>query len=458
MKGYIMKNRFLKLVLACLMLVNIVLCIPEGAKASSFGLSASATTIYVGDSVTVYVNGNVAGRFDASVSGGTLNTSTIFIDYPGNGGSFTLTATQVGTMYVKVSATDATDASYNTVTGSQGLNITVKQRPSSSGSSGNSSSSSSGNSGGNSSSSSSSTTTPSVEEEKADVTLKSLKVSEGSLTPTFSSDEHNYEVVVGNKTEKITVEAEASDTNATVEGTGEISLEKEETKVEIKVSNEEETGIYTIVVIKETPVVSVEGIDGELGILNEFRGASVLEGFEDYTITIDKVEVKAKRNPVNDLVVVYAMDEDGNKSYYIYNEKKAKITSIYKPIALLGNNYAIITIPKKYKEMEGFKFGTVEVSGSEFEGWTYVEEGFENYVLLYLMDEKGKAHLYQYDKSEDTLQIYDGSAPVTKKTYSSLLEERDMYKLMTFILAPVAALIAIMSIVLAIVAKKKTKK
>lgn len=447
-----MKNKLIKSFLTVfILMLSVFVCLPKEVNAAGFYISSSATTVYVGDTFTVRVSGNVVGRFDVSVSGGTLTSnSSVFINDIGGSGAFTIKATQVGNIYVQVTATDATDSNYKPVSGSQGINVKVINRPSSGSSSGGSSSSSNSSSG---SSGSSSSSTIQDEEEEIDVTLKSLTVSEGELSPAFNKATHEYEVVVQNKVEKIEVKAEASDANASVSGTGEVTLKDKETKVNVEVKNEDETGTYTITIIKETPVITIDGI----GILNEYRNADMLEGFEEHKITIDDVEVISRKNPITNIVVVYAMDEEGNKSYYLFDEKKKAITSIYKPIALLGNNYAMIDVPKKLQNIEGLKFGKVSILEQEFKGWTYKDKAFKNYVLVYLMNKDGEAHMYQFDTKEETLQIYDGSAAITQKTYDALKEEAEMYKMLTFVLAPLAGVVAFISLVLAILMKKKKK-
>lgn len=442
-------KKICKIGMCLFLLCSVFLTNIKVVNAASFSAWSNVSTVAPGGSFTVTFGGDCIGRVNISVSNGTISATEAWVE--NNYMSVNVKAGSSGTVSVTLTPTagfsDSNANEYNP--GSRTVYVTVKQ-PQNNSSSGGSSSSSNNSSG--SSGSSSSSTIPD-EEEEIDVTLKSLTVSEGELSPAFNKATHEYEVVVQNKVEKIEVKAEASDANASVSGTGEVTLKDKETKVNVEVKNEDETGTYTITIIKETPVITIDGI----GILNEYRNADMLEGFEEHKIMIDDVEVISRKNPITNIVVVYAMDEEGNKSYYLFDEKKKAITSIYKPIALLGNNYAMIDVPKKLQNIEGLKFGKVSILDQEFKGWTYKDKSFKNYVLVYLMNKDGEAHMYQFDTKEQTLQIYDNSAAISQKTYNALKEEAEMYKMLTFVLAPLAGVVAFISLVLAILMKKKKK-
>jgi hypothetical protein len=126
------------------------------------------------------------------------------------------------------------------------------------------------------------------------------------------------------------------------------------------------------------------------------------------------------------------VDENGDRNYYIYDEKTKEITSIYIPTALFGKNYAIITIPEEIQIMEGYKFGKVTLSETELEGWTFENTKFKNYKLVYLMDENDVAKLYQYEEESQTLQPFSGAAPITQEEYESLKSDADMKNILLY--------------------------
>ena len=429
-------KKIFKIGIGLVVLVSMLFSNINDVHAASFTMSASTSTVAPGGSFTVTFGGDCTGRVNLSVSNGTLSSSAEWVE--GNRVSVSVKAGSSGTVVVTASPSegfsDMNGEPFNP--GSRSVSVSIVKPQTSK----------------PSTPSKPQTNTP--VKQPADVTLKELTVSEGELSPAFNKDLLEYEVIVGNKTEKINITAKATNANAKVEGNGEITLSEIETLVSIKVSNDGENKEYKVKIIKETPVVTID----DLGVLNNFRGADALEGFEDYKVTINDIEVNAKKNPILDTVVVFTLDDEGNKAYYIYDEKKGKLTSIYKPIALLGKNYVIVTVPDKLQKLEGFVFGKVKIGESELEGWSYKDRSFKNYKLVYLMDENGKTNLYQYEESEQTLQIYDEGAPVSAKSYNETLEELKMYQLCTYVLVPCAIVIAILDIILIILLKKKKKE
>ena len=90
-----------------------------------------------------------------------------------------------------------------------------------------------------------------IKAKNSNATLSSLSVDEGTLSPAFASGTTSYTVNVGNEIDKITVNAEATDSNADVEIEGADSLEVGENTVTITVTSEDGTPkVYTIKVIK----------------------------------------------------------------------------------------------------------------------------------------------------------------------------------------------------------------
>ena len=349
-------KKIFKIGIGLVVLVSMLFSNINDVHAASFTMSASTSTVAPGGSFTVTFGGDCTGRVNLSVSNGTLSSSAEWVE--GNRVSVSVKAGSSGTVVVTASPSegfsDMNGEPFNP--GSRSVSVSIVKPQTSK----------------PSTPSKPQTNTP--VKQPADVTLKELTVSEGELSPAFNKDLLEYEVIVGNKTEKINITAKATNANAKVEGNGEITLSEIETLVSIKVSNDGENKEYKVKIIKETPVVTID----DLGVLNNFRGADALEGFEDYKVIINDIEVNAKKNPILDTVVVFTLDDEGNKAYYIYDEKKGKLTSIYKPIALLGKNYVIVTVPDKLQKLEGFIFGKVKIAGPEksgpgfyMKGWAY---------------------------------------------------------------------------------------
>ena len=85
-----------------------------------------------------------------------------------------------------------------------------------------------------------------------DSTLKSLSVSDYSITPAFSAGTKSYSVTVPSGTSSVNVVAAANDSKATVSGTGVVSLSSDTTTATVKVTAEDgSTSNYTITINRE---------------------------------------------------------------------------------------------------------------------------------------------------------------------------------------------------------------
>ena len=54
----------------------------------------------------------------------------------------------------------------------------------------------------------------------------------------------------------------------------------------------------------------------------------------------------------------------------------------------------------------------------------FENKDFANYAILYLMDENGKSNFYQFERTQNVLQLYSKSASITQKQYLSMLKEK----------------------------------
>lgn len=101
--------------------------------------------------------------------------------------------------------------------------------------------------------------------------------------------------------------------------------------------------------------------------------------------------------------IVYLVDEQGNKNFYLYDEDNG-ITSVFVPVALLGRNVYLIDVKKDDLDMENVTFKDITIDNNNIKAWTFKDN--ENFSLIMVMNEKGEKVLYQYESSENTLQLY----------------------------------------------------
>ena len=122
-----------------------------------------------------------------------------------------------------------------------------------------------------------------------DNTLKSLTVNQGTLTPEFDKNVTEYNVSVPNNIELIKVSAEATDSDATVEGTGDYELEVGDNSIEVEVTSESgESKVYKITVKRDADSTNYAETDLKSITIN--NGKLVPEFNKDvttYTIEVD---------------------------------------------------------------------------------------------------------------------------------------------------------------------------
>ena len=368
-------------------------------------------------SCTVTVSGNVVGGLQIEVAGQSKNVG---IETLGGSASASF-QTGAGTYTVTVTAISLSDAHYNIYEGETVTKtVTVTEPSQSEGSNGGSNSGSgsgSVSSGGNTQQG----TQNSEPSKSSDATLASLSVSEGTMSPSFKSGTSKYELSLPSDTTKIKIEAKANDSKAKVNGTGEVELKQGNNKISITVTAEDgTTKTYTInAYVEETPEVFLTYNDTQLGVVKNTDNVSKPgDAFEEVKLKIDGKEVTGWQNNIMNVTVLYMIDEEsGEKGFYLYDSEQQALTSSFRPMTLLGNRLFVVDIAEDLQKREGMTFTTVTVDEQELPGWRYDESGFDNYSLIYVMNEQGEMQYYQYEASQNTLQLYSNAAPVSTETY-----------------------------------------
>ena len=271
-----------------------------------------------------------------------------------------------------------------------------------------------------SSSSNENTTTQEPEVKKSsEKNLSSLSVSEGTLSPKFSSGTTTYKVDLTSETESLTISAKAKDSKAKVSGTGKKELKIGENNFTVTVTAEDGSKkTYTIsVYVTEKPTQFVKLGDQNLGILNDLSKTDVPKGFEKSTIKIDNKDVTALQNKDMGLTLLYLQNEDESTGFYIYDVDNNKVLSKYQTVAVNGKTYVLMDAPDNLEAIQDLKTATIKIGDVELSGWKFEDEALSHYTLVYLMNEAGETQLYTYEDTEGTLQKY---TPVEEENDNTL--------------------------------------
>ena len=310
-----------------------------------------------------------------------------------------------------------------------------------------------------------------------DATLKSLKISPGTLSPAFSAAVDSYTAEVDKDTADLVVNAVASNAGAHVTLQGEKGLKAGENQVVVKVTAEDGQTIknYTIKVTKPeggetTPASSTDGETGEAqfssasvtikdvvySIASSFDEASLPEGFEAKSYQYKGTEVMAGKGLEKDILLLYLKDEGGNGGFFIYNEA-ADSWSQFVEVKTTEKAVVIMPLDTDTAIPEGFKEQQIEIDGIKVTGWVANSESSPEYCLFYGMNWDGEKNFYRYDISEKTVQRYFASGVTNDKyvelaqTYSDLLKD---YHLQFYILIAVSVLALALLIIVIFLIKR----
>lgn len=410
-------KKLMKITLSCFMfLMTLSFVKITDVNAAGFSVSRSTSSVAPGGRFTVSVSCAGEGRFNFSASNGSVSSSSMWV---AGSGSISVTAGGSGTVTVTVTASDvAANDGVTVISGSQSVSVAI----------------STPSAGGSSSSSNNSSAKPTETVKKAtDNNLASLTVSAGTLSPAFDAGTTNYEVNLDAKASKISVDAKAKDSKASVSGTGEHDLKVGPNTIQVVCKAENgATKTYTITVnVDETPQVYTKYGKQRLGVVRNLNGLGIPNSFEETKVKVDGEEVTAYHSNNMNKTIVYMVNDKGEKNFYLYSEKEG-ITSKFVPVAILGRNVYIVDVDKEDVQLENTTYKTIEIDGNSLKAWVFNDD--ENYALVRLMNEKGEEVTYQYEKSENSLQLYHE------------VEQEEQSNLLTYIFVVTTALCAIAAI------------
>lgn len=276
-----------------------------------------------------------------------------------------------------------------------------------------------------------------TEKKSSDNSLKSLTISPGTLSPKFKYSTTSYKASVGENVTSIAVDAEQSNSKATIESvTGNTNLKMGENTVKITVKAEDGTvAVYKIVVTRaaatggdtEKPGTTEEPADnpahgnedGEItfnGIAYEVSAtlpkATMPTEFTKTHTTYDGENVEVYYFPNGKLYLFYLTpvneDTETEGGFFLYDEEKEEFFPYIN--ITMGQKYALMlpgsfaeTIPEGYEEA-ALTIGEYTITAYQP---TAEEETENEFYLVYGVDKKGNLGWYQYDSEDESLQRFN---------------------------------------------------
>ena len=254
--------------------------------------------------------------------------------------------------------------------------------------------------------------TPSAPGKSGNNALSALTVSAGTLAPAFDPAVTEYTLSLPQGTEKLTLTATPSDSNATVQGDGELTLQEGENTLPLVVTAENgDTKTYTVTAkVAQAPTLFLDYNGQRLGVVKDVSQVTPPAGFapaEPITYSGDTLpiwtDVSGKRT------LFYLMDEKTSaQGFYLFSQTTG-VQSPYLPILCGSVTYIYTDIPKELSSVPGLTPATVKAFGQTLNGWTYNDASLKDFCVLYLMDDAGSYGYYTYDSREETLQRFSGA-------------------------------------------------
>ena len=393
-------------------------------KAEGVSLGLSASTVNVGGSVTATVSCPSGYGVDvilsvdntAVLSGGN-DTVVVIGDAAGqpNSASVTFSAVGAGTCTITATVRSAGDADGNPVDfGGASAAVTVNntaQQPTDTNTGNNTGSNTGSNTDGTTDGSSTAQTTQS-----SDNTLKSIVLSNGSLSPAFSPKTKNYTATVDNSVTSLSISATPTNQTAKVTSvSGNDNLQVGENTITITVKAENGvTATYTIVVTRRDATdpenseaqeekKSYEINGSNWGISTEITEEEVLQDFTLSSILIDNLEYPCLSFNNGSLDLIKMVSEDGlNTGFFVYDKEQG---AIYPFAKISGEeHYVIILMPDAADVPSDYAEVTLAIEGKA--DVTAYQKADDELYLVYCINDRGEKGWYQYDPVEETYIRY----------------------------------------------------
>lgn len=443
--------RFLSSLFAIVLMLGCIMIPDTNAQASSLSVGVSASSVKIGDTVTVSITvpAGVSATVNVTYPSGTFSFSSASDTASANGGTVSMTIGSYGSSNTKTTGTmkfkakaagSATFSASAPIAGNQdgdrvsvgGASASVRVKNEANENNSNKSDSSNG-------SDTSDNNSDDNKTKSADNSLASLTLSSGSLSPAFKYNVTNYTAEVANDVTSVVVSAKTSNANATVESVkGGENLSVGANKIQIVVKAENGvTATYTITVTrKESGDTTDDNTDEpepdntdepqeqcyDIGGVKMYPSEDgdepqIPEGFALSEITLWE---KAYPYWVNDTIgsdvgLIYLVDENKeNGAWYRISEASPYEAN---PFICFKSEYGyIIATPEKMNETApaGYTSETINIEGKGVAD-AFVKAGDEENCLIYAVNQDGVYGLYQYDLQDRTYMRYK-ETPVAEDT------------------------------------------
>lgn len=450
--------------------------------AGSISVSASKTTVKVGDVVTISTSispGEYGVNATLTKSSGAfefVEGDNIYSDGGTPNNSIKVKAVSEGSCTFSVRVINAFDDQLKETFMSSG-SVTITATSASSNNDSNSNKDNKDNSGSNTGNDSNANKDNENKEEKksSNASLGSLVISAGTLSPEFSAATKDYTATVDYSCSSLAVTANPADSKASVTSvTGNDSLEVGENTVSVVVTAEDgSTSTYNIVVTRraEDDPENADKQDNwkkfdingtEWTMVNDIPEDVVPEGFEHSKTVIDGLEYNTLHGTFGDITLVYLQSESGN-GLFVYD---AAQNTAYEFVRINSeSHFIVVLLPKVDDVPEGYNEISLSIEGKGVATayQTKVEktdDQTKDFYLVYAMNDNGESGWYTYDSVDGTYMRTELSTPTVAQEENDTTKSELVPGIANkyLVLAAILVLIIIILLLLLIVSAVKNRK
>lgn len=450
--------------------------------AGSISVSASKTTVKVGDVVTISTSispGEYGVNATLTKSSGAfefVEGDNIYSDGGTPNNSIKVKAVSEGSCTFSVRVINAFDDQLKETSMSSG-SVTITATSASSNNDSNSNKDNKDNSGSNTGNDSNANKDNENKEEKksSNASLGSLVISAGTLSPEFSAATKDYTATVDYSCSSLAVTANPADSKASVTSvTGNDSLEVGENTVSVVVTAEDgSTSTYNIVVTRraEDDPENADKQDNwkkfdingtEWTMVNDIPEDVVPEGFEHSKTVIDGLEYNTLYGTFGDITLVYLQSESGN-GLFVYD---AAQNTAYEFVRINSeSHFIVVLLPKVDNVPEGYNEISLSIEGKGV-ATAYQTKGeksddqTKDFYLVYAMNDNGESGWYTYDSVDGTYMRTELSTPTVAQEENDTTKSELVPGIANkyLVLAAILVLIIIILLLLLIVSAVKNRK
>jgi len=450
--------------------------------AGSISVSASKTTVKVGDVVTISTSispGEYGVNATLTKSSGAfefVEGDNIYSDGGTPNNSIKVKAVSEGSCTFSVRVINAFDDQLKETSMSSG-SVTITATSASSNNDSNSNKDNKDNSGSNTGNDSNANKDNENKEEKksSNASLGSLVISAGTLSPEFSAATKDYTATVDYSCSSLAVTANPADSKASVTSvTGNDSLEVGENTVSVVVTAEDgSTSTYNIVVTRraEDDPENADKQDNwkkfdingtEWTMVNDIPEDVVPEGFEHSKTVIDGLEYNTLHGTFGDITLVYLQSESGN-GLFVYDVAQ---NAAYEFVRINSeSHFIVVLLPKVDDVPDGYNEISLSIEGKGVATayQTKVEKSDDqtkDFYLVYAMNDNGESGWYTYDSVDGTYMRNELSTPTVAQEENDTTKSELVPGIANkyLVLAAILVLIIIILLLLLIVSAVKNRK